>query len=77
MAFLWDYDKKTLESNESGRIKLLERAINFGPAKGERIKLSEVIKYWKRLDLFPKSRMLFELLIWGKYQSLTTNKKQS
>jgi hypothetical protein len=74
MAFVWDYDAKTLSASEKGQIKLLERAINYGPGKGKNIKLSEVRKYWDKLNLFPRSRRLFELLIWGKYQSSPKNK---
>lgn len=62
---LWDYDKKELEKTESGRIKILERMINYGPGE-EKIKLSAVKKYWGRLNLFPTRKRLFELLIWGK-----------
>jgi hypothetical protein len=75
MAYLWDYDEKSLIQSEKGKIKLLERAINFGVGKGNKIKLSEVKKHWNKLSLFPKSRLLFELLIWGKYQSLPKNTK--
>ena len=38
MHYLWDYDKKTLEQTERGRIFILERMINYGPEKGEKIK---------------------------------------
>lgn len=68
--FLWDYDKKTLEKSESGRLLLLERMINYGPQKGEKIKLSQVKKYWDKLELFPIRKRLLELLIWGRYKSL-------
>ena len=73
--YLWDYDKKTLQKSKQGRILLLERMINYGPEKGEKIKLSEVKKYWKELELFPTRKRLLELLIWGKYKSSPKNKK--
>ena len=73
--YLWDYDKKTLQKSKQGRILLLERMINYGPGKGEKIKLSEVKKYWKELELFPTRKRLLELLIWGKYKSSPKNKK--
>ena len=76
MVLIWDYDPKELAKTESGRIKILERMINYGPGKGEKIKLAEVKKYWNRLQLFDKSRRLMELLIWGKYKSSPTNKKR-
>ena len=76
MNYLWDYDKKELEKTESGRIKILERMINYGPGK-EKIPLKMVKKYWDKLHLFKLQKRLFELLIWGKYQSSPKNKKSS
>lgn len=69
MAFIWDYDPEELKKTESGRILLLERMINFGPEKGEKIPVDKVKKYWDKLNLFPKNKRLMELLIWGKIQS--------
>ncbi len=66
--FLWDYDRKTLQKSKSGKMLLLERMINYGPGK-EKIKLSEVKKYWDKLHLFKLQKRLLELLIWGKYNS--------
>lgn len=73
--YLWDYDKKVLEKTESGRLLMLERMINYGPQKGEKINLSQVKKYWDKLELFPIRKRLLELLIWGKYKSLPKNNK--
>lgn len=72
--FLWDYDRKELEKTEKGRIIILERMINYGPGAGEKIRLSDVKKYWDNLELFPVRKRLLELLIWGKYKSSTKNK---
>ena len=72
---LWDYDRKELEKTESGRILMLERLINYGPDEGEKIKLSDVKKYWDKLELFEYARRLMELLIWGKYKSSPKNKQ--
>jgi hypothetical protein len=69
MSYLWDYDKKELEKTEQGRILILERMINYGPGK-QKIKLSDVKKYWDKLHLFPPYKRLFEFLIWGKYSSI-------
>lgn len=69
MTFVWDYDPQELKKTESGRILLLERMINYGPEKNEKIPLSEVKKYWDRINLFPNNKRLMELLIWGKIQS--------
>lgn len=76
MVNMWDYDVNELKKTEKGRIFILERMINYGPGK-EKIKLSLVKKYWNQLDLYENCRRLLELLIWGKYQSLPTNKKSA
>lgn len=65
--YLWDYDYDELKKTEQGRIFILERMINYGPGKGEKIKLTLVKKYWDKLDLYDGQRKLLELLIWGKY----------
>lgn len=74
MVFIWDYDKKELEKSEKGRLLILERMINFGPGK-EKIKLSDVKKYWDKLNLLTLQRRLLELLIWGKYSLSPKNKR--
>lgn len=33
MVLIWDYDIKELKKTEKGRIKILERMINYGPGK--------------------------------------------
>ena len=65
MAFLWDYSKDKVKNSDQGKLLLLERAVNFGPEKGEKISLKQVEKYWEKLNLFPKKKRLMELLIWG------------
>lgn len=75
MNSLWDYNKQELEKTEEGRIKILERKINFGPENGEKIKKDEVKKYWGKLDLFPIRKRLLELLLWGHYLSSPKNNK--
>jgi hypothetical protein len=72
--YLWDYDYGKLKKSKEGRIKILERMINYGPGK-EKIKLSLVKKYWDKLNLNPKAQRLLELLIWKKPQSSPKNKK--
>lgn len=64
MKGLWDYDRKELEKTEGGRILILERMINYGP-DGEKIKLTDVKKYWNKLNLFSLQKRLLKLLIWG------------
>lgn len=68
MAHVWDYDINTLKKSKRGRLLLLERQINYGvyPSDKEKIKLSEVKKYWNQLQIEPKRRRLLELLIWNK-----------
>lgn len=73
MVHIWDYDRKELEKTEQGRIKILERMINYGPGN-EKIKLKDVKKYWDKLQLFPLKKRLFELLIWGKIKTKITKK---
>jgi hypothetical protein len=63
LKYLWDYDPEELKNTEAGKILLLERQINYGPEKGEKIKLTDVRKYWNQLNLFPKRRKLLKLFI--------------
>lgn len=77
MVLLWDYDKKKLQKTANGRRLILERMINYGPGKGEKISLSEVKKNWDKLQLYPNARKLLSLLIWGKYKSSPQSKKKS
>lgn len=75
MAHIWDYDIKELKKTKSGRLLILERQINYGSGKGEKIKLSEVKKNWNKLHLFRLQKRLLELLIWGKYKSSPKSNK--
>ncbi len=65
--YLWDYDYDELKKTEQGRIFILERMINYGVYRSdkEKIKLSEVKKYWHQLHLDPLRERLLKLLIWG------------
>lgn len=67
-SYLWDYNKEKLKKTESGRLKILERMINYGVDRGEKIKISEVKANWNNLKgkLDPKKKRLFEHLIWKK-----------
>lgn len=66
MPFIWDYDINKLKKTKSGRLLILERMINFGPDKGEKISLAEVKKNWDKLHLDPLRERMMRLLIWGK-----------
>ncbi len=65
---IWDYDINQLRKTESGRLLMLERQINYGMflSDKDKIKLSEVKKNWKKLNLDSDRKRLFEFLIWGK-----------
>jgi len=63
MNYLWDYDENELKKTESGRIKILERQINYGTQNTQKISRSLVRKYWNRLNLFPLQKRLFELIL--------------
>jgi len=64
MNYLWDYDEKELRKTEGGRIKILERKINYGVGGKNRIKKAMVKKYWDKLNLLPLQKRLFELILW-------------
>ncbi len=66
MPFIWDYNINELKKTKSGRLLILERMINYGPDKGEKIPLRDVKKNWDKLHLNPPNKRLMELLIWGK-----------
>ncbi|OGG23926.1 hypothetical protein A3A79_01860 [Candidatus Gottesmanbacteria bacterium RIFCSPLOWO2_01_FULL_43_11b] len=69
MPLVWDYPKAKLTRSRRGSVLLLERLINFGPGKGEKIHLRKVKEHWGALRLFPNKRRLMELFLWGKPQS--------
>lgn len=66
MPHIWDYDINELKKSKKGRLLILERQINYGVYKGEKIKLSEVKKHWNELDIDPSRRRFLQFLIWGK-----------
>lgn len=63
---MWDYDINKLRKTKYGRLLILERMLNYGPDENEKINLSEVKKYWNKLNLFPSRKRFFEFLIRGK-----------
>lgn len=68
MIYFWDYDVSELKKTKEGRIKILERMINYGVylKDKEKIPLSQVKKYWKRLKIDPGRRNFLKFVIWGK-----------
>lgn len=75
MVLIWDYNKKELKKSKPGRLLMLERMINFGPSRREKIKLSDVKKHWSMLNLFAPQRRLLELMIWKKQKPSTESRK--
>lgn len=66
MPFIWDYDINKLKKTKSGRLLILERMVNYGPGKGEKISLPAVKENWNNLHLDSLKKRLMELLIWGR-----------
>jgi hypothetical protein len=68
MAMIWDYDVKELKKTPEGRLKILERKINYGVYlhDKDKISLSDVRENWEKLELDPNRRILFHFLLWGK-----------
>ncbi|MBI4130235.1 hypothetical protein HY468_02890 [Candidatus Roizmanbacteria bacterium] len=66
MVFIWDFDIKKLRKTEEGRRIILQRQIDYGVDKYEKIDLAEVKKNWDKLHWTPRRKKLFQLLIWGK-----------
>ena len=77
MAFIWDYRLKDIKIKKEAKALELERTINYGVEKGKKIKLAEVKKHWDKINLFPKRKKLFELLLWGKSLSSPKSNKRS
>lgn len=68
MVLIWDYDIKELKKTKAGRLKILERQINYGvyPSNKEKISLKEVKKNWNKLTIEPARKKLLARLIWEK-----------
>ncbi|MBI2426587.1 MAG: hypothetical protein HYV34_01955 [Candidatus Kerfeldbacteria bacterium] len=59
----WSTDENSLKKNpEAHAIWKLEQLVNFG-LDGERLKISELKKYWSRLKLDPARKRFLELLL--------------
>ncbi len=72
MPAIWDYDINELKKSAQGRRLILERKINLGVDyrsndPDEKISLKEVKDNWDKLQLDPKKRRLFEVLLEDKY----------
>lgn len=62
----WSTDIKTLKKYpEKYTIWKLEQLINFG-LDGEKLKLSELKKYWNKLNIDPLYKKYLHFLVWQK-----------
>jgi len=60
----WNVDtSKSNKKSSSYRIWRLEQLINFG-LNGEKISLSEIKKYWPKLDLDPARKTFLQRIVW-------------
>ncbi|MDO8658257.1 MAG: hypothetical protein Q7K55_05940 [Candidatus Levybacteria bacterium] len=68
MSSVWDYDINELKKTESGRLLILERQINYGVYlhDHDKLKLTDVKKYWEKLNIDPKRKRFLQFVIWGK-----------
>lgn len=68
MHRVWDYNPEELEKTKEGRLKLLERLINYGVYPSDKVKLpiNEIKKYWTKLKIDKDRRRFLKLIIWGK-----------
>lgn len=68
MINFWDYDVNELKKTKEGKIKILERMINYGVYLDdkEKIPLNQVKRYWRQLKIEPGRRNFLKFVIWGK-----------
>lgn len=68
MFKFWDYDPNELKKTKEGKIKILERMINYGVylKDKEKIPLSQIKKHWEKLKIEPGRRKFLKFIIWGK-----------
>lgn len=65
----WSVDEKQLKKHPKQYIIWrLEQMINFGLGK-EKLKKTELKKYWSKLSLDPKKKKYLEFLLWPKKAS--------
>lgn len=62
----WNINTSKLKKNpEKYTIWKLEQSINFG-LDGQKLKISELKKYWTKLSIDPQRKKLLEMWIWPK-----------
>ena len=60
----WTVDTKQLKKDKNEFvIWKLEQLVNFG-LNGERLKKTDLKKYWSKLDLDPKKKKYLSLILW-------------
>lgn len=60
----WNVNTSKLKKNpEKYTIWKLEQSINFG-LNGQKLKVSELKKYWTKLSIDPQRKKLLEMWIW-------------
>lgn len=60
----WNVNTSKLKKNpEKYTIWKLEQSINFG-LDGQKLKVSELKKYWTKLSIDPQRKKLLEMWIW-------------
>lgn len=65
----WSVDTKQLKKDKNQyNTWRLERLVNFGLGK-EKLKRSELKKYWSKLYLDPQKKKYLSFLLWPKKQS--------
>lgn len=69
----WSVDTTQLEKDKDKfAIWKLEQMVNFG-TDGEKVKASELEKYWEQLNLDPAKKNFIGFLLWG--EKFLTNDK--
>ncbi len=63
MAFIWDYDKKSIKKTPRTLRWRLERMINFGLG-GKKIKKTVLKKQFPYLHIDPKKKEFLKFILW-------------
>ncbi|MFY9484064.1 MAG: hypothetical protein WAP74_00365 [Patescibacteria group bacterium] len=64
---VWDYNlAKVRKRSPAYRKWRLERLINYGLDRGDRISAKELKRYWAELKISPQRRALLKDLLWQK-----------
>lgn len=61
--YIWDYKIKSKKLDPRWK---LERMINYGLEKGEKLPRKELIKYWNDLKIDAEKKAFLKLILWPK-----------